>query len=908
VTTSPNTTLCGLNSADCGGLAAKLPPVPDWPLVGRAKEVRALRELLGSSSPRGAVLAGPAGAGKTRLGHEALAIAARSGMVTTEVTASRSAAQLPFGAFAPLLPTGSDGPEPGTAPPPGSVDDLVDLLRRAVAGLAERADGQPLLLFVDDAHLLDDASATLVHQAATTGVATVVATVASGEAAPDPIVALWKDEVLPRIDVGPLVADDVGELLAGALGGPVDPASAGQFAERSAGNVLFLRELMVGALGSDDLHDEGGIWRLREDLSPSLRLVEIVEARLGELDDAERTLLELVAYGEPLGQGELEALSEVAVAEALERRELLASHMDGRRLVVHLAHPLYGDVIRARTPALRARTIAAALADAVEAAGPTRHEDTLRVATWRLIAGNGSHEELEAGATVARWRYDFPLAERLASAALDAGAGFDAELLRAQALSLQGRRDEAEKALQSLAGDATDDSGRGRVALARFDNSISRSGIDSLAILDDAEDTIFDPEWRDAIEDRQPAGLLRTAGHRAAAEAALPLFARASGGALAFACRVGGHGLARLGRVEAALDTADRGEAASRSVLAPAGLYPWWHTVTRCSALAYAGRFEEAEELAATHHRDALADGSAEAQAAFALLGAAAVGERGRVQTAASRAREAAALNLQLGRELLVRHDRITAALALALGGDAEGAAAELAAIEALDFGPNLSDEAELLEARAWTTVAAGDIPGGVATLQEAVALAATIGDRVGVSSALHGIARLGRAPDVCERLGKVAQQIDGVLAPARAAHALALADGDARGLDEAASAFEAMGADLLAAEASADLAVILRQAGAARDAAAAERRTGVLVDRCENPVTPALQATEARARLTAAERETAVLAAGGRSNREIADELYLSTRTVENRLQRVYEKLGIAGRTEVAEALAIDE
>ena len=226
------------------------------------------------------------------------------------------------------------------------------------------------------------------------------------------------------------------------------------------------------------------------------------------------------------------------------------------------------------------------------------------------------------------------------------------------------------------------------MALARFDNSVSRSGIDSLAILDDAEDTIFDPEWRDAIEARRLAILLRTSGHRAAAEAALPLFARASGGALAFACRIGGHGLARLGRVEAALDTADRGEAASRSVLAPAGLYPWWHTVTRCSALAYAGRFEEAEELAATHHRDALADGSAEAQAAFAALGAADVGERGRVQTAASRAREAAALNLELGRELLVRHDRITAALALALAGDAEGAAAELAAMEALGFAP----------------------------------------------------------------------------------------------------------------------------------------------------------------------------------------------------------------------------
>jgi DNA-binding CsgD family transcriptional regulator len=116
------------------------------------------------------------------------------------------------------------------------------------------------------------------------------------------------------------------------------------------------------------------------------------------------------------------------------------------------------------------------------------------------------------------------------------------------------------------------------------------------------------------------------------------------------------------------------------------------------------------------------------------------------------------------------------------------------------------------------------------------------------------------------------------------------------------------MGTDLLAAAASSDAAVVLRRAGEAREASAAERRTGILVDRCEGPVTPALQATEARAWLTPAERDTAVLAAAGRSNKEIAEELILSPRTVENRLQRVYEKLGISGRTEVAEALAIAE
>jgi DNA-binding NarL/FixJ family response regulator len=877
--------------------------------------VRALRELLTGSEPRGAVLAGPSGVGKTRLGREALAIAERAGMATAEVNASRSAAQLPFGAFAPLLPADAAGPvDAGAAVGPvagaglGGLDDQVDLLRRSVAALASRADGGRLMLFVDDAHLLDDASATLLHQAVTTGAAVVVATVATGEPAPDSVVALWKDELLARVDVGGLDGDDVEALLADALGGSLDPAAAVQFTDRSRGNVLFLRELVMGALAGDNLHDESGIWRLRNDLAPSPRLVEIVEARIGRLDDAERTLLELVAYGEPLGQSELSALSDIAIAEDLERRDLLASYMDGRRLVVHLAHPLYGDVVRARTPTLRARTIAGALADAVEAAGPSRHEDELRVATWRLRAGGGHPDTLARGAAIARRRYDFALAEELAAAALDAGAGFSTALLFAQAVSLQGRRDEAEAALAALAAEAHDDSSRGQVAVARFDNASTWLGGDELRILDEAEDAILDPEWRDALEARRLVVLLQESGPRAAVEAALPLLGRASGGALAFACQIGGLGLARLGRLEAAIETAERGlAAATESAILPA-LYPWWHTVTRATALAYAGRLDDAEELVNTHHRQAVADGSVEAQAIFALVGASTVGERGRVRTAARRAREASALNLQLGRPLLARRDHIFGALALALSGDAEAAEAELARLEELALPHVMQDEVDLLQARAWAQVAGGDIAGGAGTLDGAATLALAIGDRVGAASSWHGVARLGRAPEVCEQLAKVAQKVDGTLATARAAHALALADSDAAALSQVSLAFEAMGADLLAAEASADAAVLLRQAGEARDASSAERRTGVLVDRCENPETPALQATEARARLTPAERETAVLAAAGRSNKDIAEELFLSPRTVENRLQRVYEKLGIAGRTEVADALALDD
>src|SRR5690606_37758392 len=147
----------------------------------------------------------------------------------------------------------------------------------------------------------------------------------------------------------------------------------------------------------------------------------------------------------------------------------------------------------------------------------------------------------------------------------------------------------------------------------------------------------------------------------------------------------------------------------------------------------------------------------------------------------------------------------------------------------------------------------------------------------------------------------------DGDLAPARVAHVAALVEADAPGLDKVSLEFEEMGADLLAAEAAADAAVARRHVGDVRDAAGAARRAGLLAGRAEQPMTPALHPVEARARLTAAERETAALAAAGRSNKDIAAHLVLSTRTVENRLQRVYEKLGIAGRSELAAELATD-
>ena len=108
----------------------------------------------------------------------------------------------------------------------------------------------------------------------------------------------------------------------------------------------------------------------------------------------------------------------------------------------------------------------------------------------------------------------------------------------------------------------------------------------------------------------------------------------------------------------------------------------------------------------------------------------------------------------------------------------------------------------------------------------------------------------------------------------------------------------------MLAAEAAAELADIYRARAEARLATAAQQRSAELAERAGGLHTPALARGQGIEPLTAREREVALLAAAGRSGRDIGDRLGMSTRTVDTHLARVYRKLGIAGRSDLTGAL----
>ena len=868
-----------------------------WPLVGRVGELRRMQGLM-SSGARGLVLAGTAGVGKTRLAIEFLTQAERDGAAVVRITATQAASPLPLGAFAPLLPAMHYGESPG-------VDDRADLLRRCATFLLESAGRKRLVLFADDAHLLDDASATLVHQLAATGMAFVVATVRSGEAAPDPIVALWKDDAVERLEVSGLRSDSVEELLLAVLDGPVDRGALHRLSVASQGNMLFLRELVLGALEDGTLRNDVGIWRLAGPLSPSSRLGELVEIRLSGVTTAERAFLEVLSVGEPMGPAELALVGNLAVAEALERKSLITTSTGGRRLELRLGHSLYGDVLRAHTPVLRRREVCRQLADAVEATGARRREDVLRVAAWRLEGGSARPDRMLQAACLARWRFDFPLAERLAEAAIQSGAGFDASLLAAQLASLQGRGGEAEKALAKLAGEAVDDRQRGLLAATRLDNHVFHLGhIEAgLQMAEEAEASIVDPVWRDEIAAKRSSVLAGWYGPRAAVEVGEPLLPRAQGRSLVWAGINLGWALGRVGRLSEAKEVAERGRAAQAALTEP-GNWGQAHLFFRNEALALEGQIDEAYGATEKEYRLAVSQRSPEAQAWWAWQLSKAVGERGYPHTAAVHARSAVVLFHELGQPQFELFALGYLALALAIAGDAAAAGEALARLDALELPVTRYWAVDILQARAWACAARGDLPSAREWLEEGAAVGDDIGDLVGEAAALHGLARLGQAEAVADRLVRLGRQIEGRLAVARAAHAVALAAGDEAELELLSVAFEEMGAWLLAAEAAADLAVAWRRRGDPRRAARAEQRATALASGCENPQTPALSAVKSRSRLTRAERETALLAVAGRANKEIAAQLGISVRTVENHLQHVYEKLGVAGRSGLAEGL----
>lgn len=242
--------------------AAGLAPVHgEWPLVGRAGELRLLGAQLRRSDAGGCVLVGPAGVGKNRLAAEVLAMAGSAGLPTARVAATRAAARMSFRALQALLPAGDPGPPDDPAAAGGPV--RAELIRRTAGALAARAGGDGgggrLVLQIDNAHHLDDASATLVHQLVAARGAGVLLTVRCEEPVPPGVTALVEGPPRRAGRACPARRRGRGRSARARAGRAGRPRRGGPAGARSQGNLLFLRELVLSAVESRALLDDAGM-------------------------------------------------------------------------------------------------------------------------------------------------------------------------------------------------------------------------------------------------------------------------------------------------------------------------------------------------------------------------------------------------------------------------------------------------------------------------------------------------------------------------------------------------------------------------------------------------------------------------------------------------------------------------
>ena len=223
-----------------------------WPLVGRHEELELFSATLGDPRAHGFVIHGAPGVGKTRLADQCLALADGSGRNVARATATEGSRSIPLGALAHLLPAGIGDER----------CDLVTVMSEVRPVLLAQARNGPLVLFVDDLHLLDTTSATFVGQLVDADLVFLVATVRSEATLPPGLDALWHRARVRRIDLDDLDRAAVDTLLHLVLRGPVEATTVTDIWTASRGNVLFVRELVLGAVDAGHLVDQHGVWRL----------------------------------------------------------------------------------------------------------------------------------------------------------------------------------------------------------------------------------------------------------------------------------------------------------------------------------------------------------------------------------------------------------------------------------------------------------------------------------------------------------------------------------------------------------------------------------------------------------------------------------------------------------------------
>ncbi|MFL5959673.1 MAG: AAA family ATPase [Gaiellaceae bacterium] len=896
-------------------------------LVGRETELAAVETFLRSERPCAVAIVGEPGIGKTTLWQAALQHARAQGARLLIARPTESEARLAFAGLADLL---GDLPDELFArlPEPQRVGLDAALLRAASARPPERrvvgagfltllralAGESEVVCAIDDLHWLDASSAAVVEFALrrlgeepVRGLVSVRAT----ELPRPPLPALERNLRIERVELGPLSVAALHRVLVQELGRTFPRPTLVRIAQASGGNPLYAIEI-ARELDRCGEHDISGRVPVPQGLDA------LVRARVRALPAETRDALLCAAT---LARPDTRTIDPVELAPA-EEAGLVRVEVDGR---IEFVHPLFASAVYSAAPAARLREAHRAVADLAR--------DPEQRARHLALAARGPDaevvQELEAAARHARMRGSPDSAAELTGLALrllptNDPARPELQLELAEQLHLASDFPAARALLQELRATLQPGDLRARVLLTLVEIDYWRSG--ESAAMELAEEALADA--RDPV--------LKGRCHAAVAQAAgtvdLPKAAASAREALAL---LEGAPVTDPGLVAAALSARVRAdlflgngfdqETAMRALALEEGSPPaivdtrvvfklgqWLRYVDDLDGAR--AQLEHAEQQASEEGDESslanillnrvivatwAGDLGGAAELAERMLDA--FGQHGGDPEAGALWRayvDAYAGRVEAVREAAAKANPgepiVTALWSRCLG------LAELAAGETVSADRHLTEALEVFERVAFREPAIWRVDG------DAIEAALAVGD---VDRAQRLLARFE------ERAAR--SRIPWSLAVSARCRGLVLA---ARGeLDAAAEALEHALAEHERCPMPFERARTLLVQGRLQRRLKRKREARLSLDEarelfaCAGAERWLAQVDDELARvavrrapeeLSATELRIARLAADGLSNRAIAEQVFVSVKTVESNLKRAYRKLGISSRAQLARAL----
>ncbi|WP_345890612.1 helix-turn-helix transcriptional regulator [Arthrobacter sp. 147(2020)] len=344
--------------------------------MGRESLLRDILAELSQAHAFGAIVVGDPGLGKTALAR-AVGDGLDGRVPVVHISAQPSLKKVPFGALSPYL---SDLSVADAGSP-------IAIYRALTRHLGQQgSDGAVPLFIIDDAHDLDDSTSVLLAQLIATQRARVLVLARPNPGPPAEFLALSHDGMLHRHDLTPLDRQQIHELCVRELGDEILASVSAVLGKTSEGNPMFLLALLHAEARSKYLVQRNGVWCLSgERPGIDLRLTDLIQGQLRGRSRSELEVLETVALAEPILLTVLYESCDPQAVDTLVDDQLLSliPGPDGR---VSLAHPLYGEVIRAQVPIGRSITIRQRLLHLVENQADSV-EGFLRWVSWGLDCG-----------------------------------------------------------------------------------------------------------------------------------------------------------------------------------------------------------------------------------------------------------------------------------------------------------------------------------------------------------------------------------------------------------------------------------------------------------------------------------------------------------------------------------------